>query len=213
MRYEVYLWGLGDRATARRILDEAPATMSTIDEDIELAYVNRDLQKMQELLKTLKGDPGLQYAWLARLHRLKGETDLQREYAESMRFAAERSLEAELSRGAMPIDIEKARAQIAIALALAGNEVEAIRTIQLAVENAAADPDRLNATTVNHSEVLTYLFLGRHDTAIERLRALMSWARPATLTPHRLRIDPDFDGLRDHPEFQKLIEELASVTD
>ena len=210
MRYDVYLWGLGDTDAAQRILDEAPATISTTYEEIQLAYVNRDLQKMQELLDTTEDDWRIRYALLARLHRLKGDVDLQRKYAESMRLVAERILEAELSRGALPVDIENARSQVAVALALAGNEAEAIRTIERAVEGAAADRDRLNAAMVNQNEVLTYIFLGQHDTAIERLRALLSWATPATLTPYRLRMDPDFDALRGHPDFEKLLEELAA---
>ena len=210
MRYDVYLWGLGDRAAARQILDDAPATISTIYEEIQLAYVNRDLQKMQELLESIEGERRWQYEMLARLHRLKGDVALQRKFVESMRLAAEKILEAELSRGAPTIDIERARSEIAVALALAGNEAEAIRTIELAAERAAADPDRLNAIPVNHNEVLTYTFLGQKDIAIERLRSLLSWAKPMSLTPYRLRMDPDFDALRGHPDFEALLEELAS---
>jgi TolB-like protein/cytochrome c-type biogenesis protein CcmH/NrfG len=209
-RYNVYLWGLGDRAAARRILDEAPATISTIYGEIQLAYVNRDLQKMQELLETTEGDRFIRYWSLARLHRLKGDVDLQRKFAESMRLAAETAMEARLSRGGPPIGIEWSRSDIALALALAGNEVEAIRTIELAVERASADPDRLNAVYVHKNEVMTYTFLGHKDTAIERLRSLLSWAKPRNLTPYRLRMDPDFDALRGHPDFEALLEELAS---
>jgi tetratricopeptide (TPR) repeat protein len=210
MCYDVYLWGLGDMAAARRILDEAPATISTIYAEIHLAYVNRDLQKMQKLLESTDDDSGIRYALLARLHRLKGDLSLQKEYAESMRLIAERNLEGELSRGALAVDIERARSYVAVALALAGNETEAIRTIEFAVERVAANRDRLNATFVNLNEILTYTFLGQDDIAVERLRDLLSWATPATLTPYRLRMDPDFDALRGHPDFEKLLEELAA---
>jgi hypothetical protein len=78
------------------------------------------------------------------------------------------------------------------------------------VERAAADPDRLNAAIVNFNEVMTYVYLGRFDTAIERLRWLLSWATPYYLTPVRLELDPGFDELRGHPDFEKLLEELAT---
>ena len=210
MRYDVYLWGLGDRAAARQILDEAPATISTVYSQIQLAYVNRDLQRMQDLLEATEGERRWRYEMLALLHRLKGDVELQRTYAESMRLVAETILEAQLGRGAIPLDIELARSELAVALALAGNESEAIRTIELAAERASASPDRLNAIPVNHNEVLTYTFLGQKDIAIERLRSLLSWAKPMSLTPYRLRVDPDFDALRGHPDFEALLEELVS---
>jgi TolB-like protein/Flp pilus assembly protein TadD len=210
MRYGVYLWGLGDSVAAKQILDEAPATISTIYSRIAYAYLNRDLPKMQELLDATEGDPPIRYEMLALLNRLKGDVELQGKYADSMRISAERRLESMLARGAQPVDVEAVRSTIAVAHALAGNEAEAIRVINVAVERAAADPDRLNAAIVNFNEVMTYVYLGRFDTAIERLRWLLSWATPYYLTPVRLELDPGFDELRGHPDFEKLLEELAT---
>jgi len=209
MRFGVYFWGLGDRVAARQILESTPATIPTFYHEFQLAYVGRDLQEMQDLLESTAGDPLDRYAAQARLHRLKGDVGRQREFANLARSAAESWLERLIGRGAPPVDIEHARSEIAVALALAGNESEAIRTIERAIARAAADPDRLNAVFVYQNEILTYIFLGRDDTAIKRLRTLLSWATPATLTPYRLQMDPDFDTLRDHPEFESLLEELA----
>lgn len=209
MRFGVYFWGLGDSAAARQILESAPATIPTFYHEFQLAYVGRNLQEMQDLLESTAGDPLDRYAAQTRLHRLKGDMGRQRESANLARSAAEEWLERLLGRGAPPVDIEYARSEIAVALALAGNESEAIRTIERAIARAAADPDRLNAVFVYQNEILTYTFLGHTDVAIKRLRTLLSWATPATLTPYRLQMDPDFDTLRDHPEFESLLEELA----
>ena len=206
MRFFVYLWGLGDTAAAQKILDGAPSAFSTTSGEILLAYVNRDLDRMRALLDSTEGYD----SYRPRLHRLEGNVELQQQNAESARIAIEGYLESLLARGAPSIDVEAARSALAVAHALAGNEAEAVRMISLAVERAAADPDRLNASRVNGNEVLTYTFLGQSDVAIERLRTLWSWATPASLTPHRLRMDPDFDSLREHPDFEAVIAEAEA---
>jgi tetratricopeptide (TPR) repeat protein len=211
-RYACYLWGLGDRATAEQILADAPATITTVGAEIQLAYLDRNLTKMGELLEPTEGEGEIRYWWLTKFQRLKGNVDLQRKYAELARTAAEAELEAELSRRAPAIDIETARSYVAVAMALAGNEAEAVRTIELAVKNASTSDDRFNAAPVNFNEVRTYIYLGHNDIAIQRLRSFLSWAKPPYLTPYRLRVDPDFDSLRGHPDFEALLEELESST-
>ena len=210
MRFRVYLWGLGDTAAARQILEDAPAKLSTTWHEIELAYAIRDLDTMRTLLDAIEEDFSYRYEFLARLHRLEGNVELQQQHAESARIAGESHLESLLSKGAHSGDVEETRSYLAVAHALAGNEAEAIRIITLAVERMAASTDRLNSTSVYWNEVLTYTFLGQSDVAIERLRALWSWATPASLTPYRLRTDPDFDALREHPDFEAVIAEAEA---
>ena len=207
--FNVYLWGLGDPAAAKQILEDAPPGIYTTYMDIELAYVNRDLETMRALLDATDGNDGNGY-WYARLHRLAGDIELQEQYAESWRVAIEDELESLLSRGASSLDVEHERSYLAVAHALAGNEAEAIRIITLAVERTAANPDRFNALNVNWNEVLTYTFLGQSDVAIERLRVLLSPPTRPELTPYRLRMDPDFDALRDHPDFDAVLAEAQA---
>jgi TolB-like protein len=207
--FNVYLWGLGDPAAAKQILEDAPPGIYTTYMDIELAYVNRDLETMRALLDAIEGNDGNGY-WYARLHRLAGDIELQEQYAESWRVAIEDELESLLSRGASSLDVENERSYLAVAHALAGNEAEAIRIITLAVERTAANPDRFNALNVNWNEVLTYTFLGQSDVAIERLRVLLSPPTRPELTPYRLRMDPDFDALRDHPDFDAVLAEAQA---
>lgn len=212
MRYGLYLWGLGDVVAAERILDDAPDTISTANEAIQLAYVRRDWNGVRALLASSEASDFTQHAFEARLHWIEGDTALQRASGELLRPVAENRLEELIRRDAPGIDVESARSSVAVALALAGNDIEAIRTIEIAVDNAASDPDRLNAVPVYYNEVLTYLFLGRSETAFERIRALFAWARPPYLTPHRLRMDPDFDALREFDGFVPLLEELEQAT-
>lgn len=210
MRYNVYLWGLGDTAAAAQILDQAPASIPTVYQRLRLAHLQRDALTMEQLLETTEGDSAYRHMMLARLHRLKGEVAIQRQHGEAMRAAAQRSLESLLDREAPAIDIDIARSVVAMAMALAGDEAGALRTMARAVEGADASRDRHNAAFVYENEVQMYAFLGHPAAAVDRLRDLLAWATPATLTPYRLKSDPDFDGLRDDPGFQAVLKEVSS---
>ena len=210
MRYLVYLWGLGDKVAARQILDEAPSTISTINYEVGLAYIDRDLQKMQELLEDPEIDDSNRYGFLARLYWFMGDVEQQRQYADLVRIELEKNFEASLARSASSVDVELARSGVAVAHALAGNEAEALRVIALAVERVADNPDRLNAVSTYCNEVRVHALLGNGDVAIARLRSLLTWATPGFFTPHYLRASWDFDAIRDHPEFDAVLEEMAA---
>lgn len=210
MRWDVYYFGLGDTDAARRMLDEAPASFSTITADLYIAYLNRDWPVVESLLALPEAEGG--YALFeAQLHRARGDSEGQKSAAKRLRVNREIELEAMIRRGAPQIDIEAARSWVAVALALDGNEAEALRTIQIAIDRAATSRDRLNTVWIFFNEVRTYMYLGKTDQAVERLRELLSWASPPWLTPYRLQTDPDFDDLRGHPEFQLLLEALTEV--
>jgi Flp pilus assembly protein TadD len=211
MRYQIYLWGLGNTVAARQILEEAPATVSTLNHEIEFAYLVRDWPKLWELLAHTEETGLIRNTIEAKFHRLTGDAAAQNASGDLMRRAAEEQLEILIGRGAPRADVESARSEVAVALALAGNESEAQRIIDIAVARAAMDEDRLNSVPVYVNQILTDIFLGRNETAIERLRALFVWARPPYLTLHRLQLDPDYDDLRDHPDFKLLLEELSNI--
>ena len=49
-----------------------------------------------------------------------------------------------------------------------------------------------------------YVMVGDFDAAIDQLEFLLS--KPGVLSIPLLRLDPTWDPLRDHPDFEKLIE-------
>jgi serine/threonine-protein kinase len=50
-----------------------------------------------------------------------------------------------------------------------------------------------------------YAIVGEYDAAIDQLELLLSI--PSPLSVQLLRVDPLWDPLRDHPRFQKLLED------
>ncbi|MGB5896168.1 MAG: hypothetical protein WBG58_18480, partial [Ignavibacteriaceae bacterium] len=50
-----------------------------------------------------------------------------------------------------------------------------------------------------------YILLEQYEDAIEELESLLS--EPSELTVVRLKLDPMYDPLKNHPKFQKLVEQ------
>jgi hypothetical protein len=66
--------------------------------------------------------------------------------------------------------------------------------------------ERTNAVVWSYNEhalARIYVRAGQSDRAIDLLEGLLQ--RPSELSPGRLRIDPNFAPLKDHPRFRKLI--------
>jgi hypothetical protein len=63
--------------------------------------------------------------------------------------------------------------------------------------------DRTVGAYVQHQLVRIYILVGEHEKALDRLEPLLRI--PYDLSPGVLRIDPNFDPLRNHPRFQRLL--------
>jgi serine/threonine-protein kinase len=83
-------------------------------------------------------------------------------------------------------------------------EEAAIREGQQGVELFPVSADAWNGPIMVDNLAHIYLFLGHHDAAIDQLELLLSI--PTVFTTGRLRIEPRYDPLRDHPRFQALLE-------
>ena len=68
---------------------------------------------------------------------------------------------------------------------------------------------RKSGPTILHQLARIYILTGEPDKAIDLLEKLL--AMPYYLSPGWLRIDPQFDAIRKHPRFQKLVEGAATV--
>jgi adenylate cyclase len=122
---------------------------------------------------------------------------------ESTRLQAEeaRKALAEQVRAA-PEDAQR-RALLGLALAYLGRSEEAIREGERAVAMLPLEKDGVVGPYIQHQLARIYLLSGRPEEALDRLEPLLRV--PYVLSPGWLKIDPNFDPVRGHPRFQKLV--------
>ena len=66
---------------------------------------------------------------------------------------------------------------------------------------------RTSAPYLQHQLVRIYILVGEPDKAMDRLEPLLKI--PYLLSPGWLRVDPNFDPLRENPRFKRLVEGTA----
>ena len=196
----------GDLAGAQRAIRAAPrevaptALVAHVAVYGDLFWVLDDEQQTL-LLRLTPGpfddDRGSWGLALAQTAALRGDAARTREYAEAARVA----LEAQLR------DAREGRSDLyalrGLALAYLGRHAEAVREGERAValahvsQHAPADP------YVQQLLARIYLRAGKTERALDLVEGLLQI--PSDISPGRLRIDPDFAPLKDHPRFRKLV--------
>lgn len=194
----------GDLAEARAILNAAPAEVGRTDlvamvgNYLDLVWVLDDAQQ-QLLLRLGPGAFDSRAMWgivLAQTHALRGDTAKARVFADSAQQAFGPALQATSS------DAQR-YALRGLALAYLGERDAAIRAGTQGVALAPIDRDAYMGPYVQHQLARIYLLLGDREKAIDHLEPLLQF--PYTLSPDWLRIDPNFDPLRGHPRFERLV--------
>jgi TolB-like protein/cytochrome c-type biogenesis protein CcmH/NrfG len=197
--------GEGDLAGARAVLAAAP---KTIDPTELVAYLAtfQDLvwvldEGQQELLLRLTpgafdDDKGTWAICLTQAYALKGDTANVHKYAEEVRKAFEEQLRA------TPDDAQR-NVLLGLALAYLGRKEEAIREGLRGVELMPVAKDAVNGPYFQHQLARIYILVGEPGKAIDQLEPLLKI--PYLLSPGWLKIDPNFDPLRNNPRFQKLV--------
>jgi tetratricopeptide (TPR) repeat protein len=197
--------GQGDLSGARSVVR---ATQGVVEPTTLAAYFGTywDLfwvldDAQQQLLLRLSpsafdGDRGTWGLVLAQTWYLRGETARARAYADSARAAFEEQL-----RGT-PGNTGR---QVALGLALAymGRKYEAIRAGELATALVPLSKDAYGGPYTQHQLARIYILTGEPEQALDQLEPLLKI--PYYLSPGWLKIDPNFDPLRNNPRFQKLV--------
>lgn len=127
---------------------------------------------------------------------IAGRYDLSRDYADTLRQAAEARLE---TRGETDAVTEM---WLARANTFSGNHDRAIRHAEQSIELAR---HALLRSQIQHDVAKIYVVTGRHEKAVTLIGQLLS--RPGdALSVDLLRLNPIWDPLRERPDFQALLE-------
>jgi serine/threonine-protein kinase len=203
--------GQGDLAKARATLRAVPTSVEptalvTFFGTYEDLYWVLDETQQQLLLRlppSAFGDERVVWAIVrAQAYHQRGDLERSRIYADSARMEFETQL-----RGAS----EDAQRYVFLGLALAymGRKADAIAAGERAVSLLPYSKDGVAGPYVQHQLVRIYTIVGEADKALDRLEPLLQI--PYYLSPRWLRVDPNFDPLRDNPRFQRLTEEKATT--
>jgi eukaryotic-like serine/threonine-protein kinase len=197
--------GEGDLAGARAALSAVPeevtptALVAYVANANDLGWVLDEQQRELLLRLTPSAFDNDRSAWgicLAQAHALKGDRANVKIYAEEARKALEEQLRA------TPGDAQR-RVFLGLALAYLGRKQEAVREGERGVALLPVAKDADLGPYLQHQLVRIYMLVGEPEKALEKLEPLLKI--PYMLSPGWLSIDPNFDPLRKHPRFLRLV--------
>jgi eukaryotic-like serine/threonine-protein kinase len=195
----------GDLEGARRVVREAAPS---IDPTVLAAHFGNfyelywllppDLQAL--LLRLTPSAFNDRASWaivMAQMYRFKGDRVHTLAYADT-------ALAAFKERLVGAPDDAQSHIFRGLALAYLGRKAEAIADAERGVELLPVAKDSYSGPYLQHQLVRIYIETGEPEKALDRLEPLLKM--PYYLSPGWLRVDPNFDPLRKHPRFQKLVE-------
>ena len=144
----------------------------------------------------LYDDRGLWGLVMAQAYALLGQKEEVKKYAEEARRDYERqSAEA-------PNDAQR-HLFLGLALAYLGREVKAVAEGERALALTPITKDARGGPYYQHQVVRIHILLGHQEKALDLLEPLLKI--PSFLSPGWLKVDPNFDPLRQNPRFQRLL--------
>jgi TolB-like protein/Tfp pilus assembly protein PilF len=225
---ELQLFSEGDSAAARRTFESAIIRAESGEKEVVaywLAYMARDYEAAIDEARRMTGEEaGVATSATTRRHhsrpmrlalayRMSGNEDAANEWADSAVVLAAAALEARPDPN--PRDrfgvAAIGHADLGLGLALRGGSGDADEAVQHAEEAARLFNYEMDATDSNVVDwylVRIYVLTGRLDEAIAQLEEMAS--RPSFLGLGDLNLDPLYDGIRDDPRFQALIQRVES---
>jgi TolB-like protein/Tfp pilus assembly protein PilF/tRNA A-37 threonylcarbamoyl transferase component Bud32 len=201
-KVESILFAKGNTEEARAMLEKLPQTQMAASLSFNIAMFDRNYQEALDLIKSISYDSGFPYMKdivCASLYRAKKEWALMKSHAESARVILEKLVNER------PND-PRFHASLGLAYAYLGRKEEAIAEGNRAVSLYPVSKDAVGAPRYVYNLALIYTFVGQYEDAISQLEYLLSIPAGDLISVPILRIDPDWDPLRSHPGFQRLLE-------
>jgi serine/threonine-protein kinase len=194
VKFFAYLWGYGDTVMARVFAEQYPDRKGW---QALLHYVRRDYKRALDIRR--QDTPGAWQRSLSSLY-LSGRLEEARAFADTIR----RELVKTSGESRTATERSFYRAKLGLANAFAGEIEVAVREATAALDLYPEATDEQNRELMVANVYRTYILAGEYEAAIDQLEFLLS--TPSTFTMARLRLDPFYEPLRDHPRFQALLD-------
>ena len=195
----------GDLHGARAVLTTAASVVEPAALVAFMAYAGDFVWALDEAQRQLlvrltpaafDDDRGVWALCLAQAFALRGDTSNVGEYAREATTAFEEQIRA------APADAER-HVCLGLALAYLGRTEDAIREGERGVALVPVSKDAVSGPYYQHQLARIYALVGKPEKALDELEPLLSI--PYSVSAASLRIDPNFDPLRETPRFQRVV--------
>jgi serine/threonine-protein kinase len=192
---------------ARAALEKLPHNRSTDHNWFTLYMLERKFQEALDHIDSLSYDSfywsGFYFhkdLFKASIYLAQNDLSLMKTHGNKARLVIEEALRGN------PND-PRLHAALGLAYAYEGLKEEAIREGNRAVALYPISRDAVEGPYYVINLTTIYTVVGEYEEAIDKLEYLLSIPSGHLLTVPLLRVDPTWDPLRDHPRFQRLLEE------
>jgi len=200
------LWGDGDIKAARRQLESLRTMddMGSLQLAFEVPFAERNYAWAKQALTNFADKRIHKVDWVQFEARLAVAINRAEESRESWTVLLAETAEQIVKNPKLSQPELKATALLNAAL---GNKEEAIRVAKRGVELFPVSQDPIDGTEILEALALVYTWTGEKDLAFETLFTLARM--PRGVYDGELRVNPDWDNLRNDPRFNELVAEAA----
>jgi len=188
LKVQLYLSWLGSTERAEQVLDDAAGR-------IEREVLDRKVWALGRVL--VGSDTFAYYLDKAETHYYMKQTELAAPYADSAGIILQAKIKAQPERAEW-------HRWLGWVYAYLGRHEDAIREARKAVALLPVSKDAYNGCWMIESLALLYTVVGEHDAAIDQLEYLLTI--PSIISVPRLKFQPVWEPLHQHPRFQQLLE-------